>query len=137
MTNPAYRRFHPRWHRARIPIFWWLRKLSYTRFIVRELTSVCVAYTAILLLVQVWMVDAGPDRFERFTAWLASPVVTGVHVVVLVGLLFHTLTWLHLAPRALVLRVGRWRVPGAAVLAGHYAAWLAVSGGVLWIVLGR
>ena len=37
--NPKYRLYHPKWYRSRIPIFWWLGKLSYTKFIGRELTS--------------------------------------------------------------------------------------------------
>lgn len=132
MSNPAYRRYHPRWHRARMPIFWWLRKLAYTRFIVRELTSVFVAYAALLLLVEVRALRAGPEAFAAFTGWLRQPLVIGGHVLVLLALLFHTVTWLNLAPRALVVRLGRWRVPGRAVLVGHYLAWLALSAVVLW-----
>ena len=133
--NPAYRRHHPKWHRARMPIFWWLRKATYFRFIARELTSVFVAYAAVLLLVQLRAVAAGPEALARFTAWLRLPPVAALHVVVLLALLFHTVTWLHLAPRAMVVRLGGRRVPDVAVLLGHYGAWLAASGLVVWVLL--
>lgn len=133
--NPAYRPYHPKWHRERMPIFWWLRRVAYTRFILRELTSVAVAYAAVLLLVQVRALARGPDAYARFAAWLRAPVVTALHVVLLLALLFHTVTWLHLAPRAMVIRLGGRRVPDALVLAGHYAAWIAVTGFVTWVLL--
>ncbi|MBI2404250.1 MAG: hypothetical protein HYV20_16240 [Gemmatimonadetes bacterium] len=71
----------------------------------------------------------------RFTAWLELPPVAALHVVVLLALLFHTVTWLHLAPRAMVVRLGGRRVPDLAVLLGHYGAWLAASALVVWVVL--
>lgn len=132
--NQAYRRYHPKWHRDRMPIFWWLRQLSYARFIARELTSVVVAYAAILLLVEVWVTQRGPEAFDRFTAWLRSPVMTAVHAVALVVLLGHTVTWLNLAPRALVVRVARRRLPDAAVLLGHYLAWIVCSALIFWVL---
>lgn len=134
-VNPAYRRYHPKWHRDRMPIFWWLRQISYARFILRELTSVVVAYAAVLLLAEYWAVDRGPEAYARFSAWVRSPVMTVVHAVALVALLWHSVTWLHLAPRALVLRIGGRRLPDAAVLLGHYVAWIAASGLVFWALL--
>lgn len=134
--NPDYTRFHPRWHRERMPIFWWVRKAAYAKFITRELTSVAVAYGALLLLFQVWAAGQGGDAYARRTAWMSHPAAVGWHVFVLVALLFHTVTWLNLAPRALVVKLGKTRVPDRAVLLGHYAAWAAISAAVAWLVLG-
>ena len=134
--NPKHKLFHPKWHRPRTPIFWWLRKLSYTRFITRELTSIPVAYTAVLLLAQVWVLSRGEEAYERFLAVLRSPAAIVFHALILVGLLFHTVTWLNLAPKALVVRLGGRRVPDAAITLAHYAAWLVASA-LIWVVLGR
>ena len=71
--NESYKIYHPRWHRERMPIFWWLKKLAYVKFITRELTSLGVAYTAILLLIQIWILSRGEAAYERFLALLASP----------------------------------------------------------------
>lgn len=134
--NPDYSRYHPKWYRKRFPIFWWLRKPAYTRFIVRELTSVFVAYSAALLLVQVWAVGQGPGTYERVLGWLEHPLAIGFHALVLLALLFHSVTWLNLAPKALVLRLGERRVPPATVLVGHYAAWIGVSAVLAWLLVG-
>jgi fumarate reductase subunit C len=135
-VNPDYRLYHPKWHRRRIPIFWWLGKRSYIRFIARELTSVFVAYCAVLLLLQTWMLGRGEAAYARFSEWLASPPLVGFHLLTLLAVVFHTVTWLGLAPTALVISVRGRRVPSRAVLLAHYAAWAVASGVVAWALLG-
>ncbi len=136
-VNPNYTPYHPKWYRRRIPIFWWARKLSYVRFISREMTSVFVAYGAVVLLLQAWTVLRGDDTYRGFQQWLETPAVVVVHAVVLLIVLFHSVTWLSLAPQALAVHLGRYRVPAGAILAAHYLAWLVVSGLVGWVLLGR
>ena len=134
--NPSYKIYHPKWHRERTPIFWWLKRFSYVKFISRELTSLAVAYTAILLLLQIWVVSRGAAAYERFLALLASPLALAFHALILLALLFHTITWLNLAPKALVFHLRGRRLPDTAIVAVHYAAWLAATGLVAWWLLG-
>ena len=132
--STTYRRHHPRWHRERTPIFWWLGRFAYTRFIARELTSLAVAWVALLVVVEVAALGRGPAAWERLHALLRTPPAVVLHALVLGVLLFHSLTWLHLAPKAVVVRLGGRRLPDGAVLAGHYAAWAAASLGLLWVL---
>jgi fumarate reductase subunit C len=125
--NPEHTRYHPRWHRERIPLFWWTRNRRYIGFIVRELTAVLVLYACCLLLAQMVAVGRGVESYQAFVEWLARPWVLALHAFVLAGLLFHSVTWLNLAPKALILRVGSRKVPPRLVLVGHYAAWLGTS----------
>ncbi len=135
MTAP-YRPYHPAVHRERMPIFWWLHTLSYAKFISRELTSLAVAYASVLLLAEVAAVGRGPAAYARFLAFLAAPPVLALHVAVFLALLFHTVTWLGLAPQAMAMRLGGRRVPDRAVLAAHYLAWLAATGLAAWLLAG-
>lgn len=135
--NEGYKLYHPRWHRRRIPIFWWLGKLSYTKFIVRELTSLAVLYAAGVLLVQTWTLSRGPESYQRFQEILATPAALLVHTLILAPLLLHTLTWLGLAPQAMVVQLGKRRVPNRVVLLAHYLAWFAVSAFLVWGLVGR
>ena len=135
--NRNYRLYHPRVYRPRTPIFWWLGRLSYTKFILRELTSIAVAYSAVLLTVQIWTLSEGAESHERFVALLGSPAMLVVNTIALLALVFHSVTWLNLAPRALVLRVAGRRVPNAAVLLGHYGAWIVATGVIAWYLLGN
>jgi fumarate reductase subunit C len=132
--NPDHTPYHPRWHRERIPIFWWAGNRRYVKFIARELTAVLVLYTALLLLAFLVVVDRGPEAYAAFQGWLARPWVLALHIFVLAGLLFHTVTWLNLAPKALVLRMGSLRVPPRFVLAGHYLAWFVLSAVVVGVL---
>ena len=134
--SPEYTRYHPRWHRKRIPIFWWVMQRSYMKFIMRELTSVLVTYASLLLLAQVWVLGREPEAYQRFQALLAHPLTLGFHVLVLAGLLFHTVTWLNLAPRALAVRLGGRRVSKKTVLVAHYLGWAAASALILWLLTG-
>lgn len=136
-VNPDHTVYHPKWHRDRMPIFWWLRKLSYARFISRELTSLFVAYAVIVLLIQVWTLTRGEAAYARFLEWLRSMPMLVIHGAVFVAVLFHTITWLNLTPKALSVRLGTRRVPGGAVLAAHYVAWLAVSALLAYVLLRR
>jgi len=136
MTNPGYKRFRPRWHRERMPIFWWLGQFSYIKFISRELTSLAVAYTAVFLVVQFWALSQGREVYGRLLEFLRSPGALVFHVLVFAVLLFHTVTWLNLAPKALVLHLGGRRIPDRAVLAAHYLAWVAACAAVAWVLLG-
>ncbi len=135
--NPKYREYHPKWYRRRMPIFWWLRKLPYTKFIIRELTSIAVAYSALLLLVQTWALSRGDEAYQQFVTWLGLPVPKLLNIVVLLVLLYHTVTWLSLAPKALVVRVSGRRIPDGMVIAGHYMAWGLASAFVLWFLVLR
>ena len=135
--NPKYRPYYPRWHRQRVPIFWWLRNWSYAAFMARELTSVFVAYSAIMLLVLVLAMDRGVAVYRQVMDFLATPVVIAAHVLVLLIVLFHTITWLNLAPLAIVVKLGDRKVPATAVLIGHYAAWVVCTGIVAWLLIWR
>ena len=136
-VNPSYKPYHPKWHRKRYPVFWWLGKFAYGKFITRELTSLAVGYAAVLLMLEIWVLSRGQEAYTRFQELLVSPPVLIVHGLVLLFLLFHSVTWLNLAPKALALRLGRKRIPDAAVLVGHYAAWLFATALVVWYLVGR
>ncbi len=125
-----------RWHRERAPIFWWTKRASYVRFILRELTSLAVAWTVVLLLAEAWALSRGAESFQRFTELMRSGPVLVVNGLALGGLLFHSITWLHLAPKAMVVKLGGRRVPDAAILVAHYAAWAAASAAVVWALVG-
>lgn len=135
--NPHHTPYHPKWYRRRMPIFWWLGHRAYTTFIVRELTSLFVGYFAVLLLVQLWTLRRGPEAYARFLDVLGSPAMIAVHVLAFAAILFHTVTWLGLAPSALVVHFRGRRLSPRLVLAGHYVAWLLVSGFLAWLLLAR
>jgi fumarate reductase subunit C len=57
-------------------------------------------------------------------------------MVSFVFLIYHAVTFFVAAPRAMVVHIGRRRLPEQLVLAGHYLAWAAASALVCWLLLG-
>jgi fumarate reductase subunit C len=133
--NPHYTPYHPKWHREPIPITWWTRNRRYTAFILRELTSVLVLYAGVLLVVHLLALSRGPESHIAFQEWLAQPGVVVVHLLVLAGLLFHSVTWLNLAPQAIVPHIRGHRIPPRVVLVAHYLAWIALSAVLLAVLV--
>ena len=137
MNAPAgYTPYHPRWYRRRVSVWWWLESWPYTRFVLRELTSLAVAYFSVLALWKVSAIAEGPRAYADFLARLQSPFFLVLNILAFLGILFHSITWFNLAPKALVVRVGGKRLPDWVIQAGNYAAWLAFSAGAVWF-LGR
>ena len=130
-----YTDYHPRWLRRHVSTYWWLEKPSYFAFILRESTCLFVAWFAVYLLLLIAAVVDGPDAYARFLAWSASPWLIVLNVVSFALMVFHAITFFDAAPQALVVHLGHTRVPGSFVLIGHYAAWIAASGGVIWLLV--
>jgi fumarate reductase subunit C len=133
-AEPHYTLYHPRWYRRRVSVWWWLQNRSYTRFVVRELTSVFVAYFAAVCLWHLYAVGQGPEAYGRFLAWMKTPLFLVVNAVAFLFVLFHAITWLNLTPKAMVVRMRGKRVPDAVVLGVNYAAWLVLSAAVAFVL---
>jgi fumarate reductase subunit C len=135
--QPGYTEYHPRWHRPRMSTYWWLHRRSYLAFILRELSSVAVAWFVVYLLLLVRAVGRGDAHYREFLSWSAGPGILSVNLVSLAFVAFHAVTWFNLAPQAMVVHLRGKRVPGSRIAATNYAAWALVSAVVAWIVLGE
>jgi fumarate reductase subunit C len=133
--NPHYTQHHPKWYRVRMPIFWWVYKWVHARFILREITSVAVACYALVLLFQVYTLSRGAEAYENFVTWLKTPAVIVLHAVIFVFVIFHSVTWFNLAPKALVIRIGKKPISGRLIAALNYLTWIIFSIGIAWIIL--
>jgi len=132
---PAYTEFHPRWYRKRVSTYWWLWKWSYLKFVLREISSVFVAWFVVVTLALIAGLSRGPEAYAEWQAWMRLPVVIAVNVVSFFFVLVHALTWFNLAPRAIVMRVGGKRVPDAAIVGANCVAWAIASAILAWLVL--
>ena len=121
------------YHRP-ISKWWWLEKRSYFLFMMRELSSMFVAWSVVILLLLLYAVARGDDEYQDFLDWAASPWLVVVNAISLLFLVLHTVTWFDLTPKAMVVRVGGKRLPPSLVLASQYAGWVVVSAFVVWLV---
>jgi fumarate reductase subunit C len=151
----------PTTYRQPVSRLWWLKKRTYFLFVMRELSSLFVAWFAVFLMIMVVAVGRGEASYQNFLSWASSPVVVVVNIVALAFLVLHTVTWFALTPQAMVVRgpgsrqvramkevpvAGRWvpaatvvrvggRVPSAMVIASQYLGLVVVSAFIAWLVL--
>jgi fumarate reductase subunit C len=123
-----------RLYRPRVSTWWWTRKRSYFVFVMRELSSIFVAWFVVYLLLFVYAVSRGEAAYQRFLDWASSPWVVVLNVVALLFVLLHAVTWFALTPQAMAVRVMDRTVPSIHIIAGQYAGLVVVSAFVFWLV---
>lgn len=126
-THAHYTPYHPKWYRRRISVWWWLKNRTYAGYVLGELTSVFVAFFAIVLLWEIRAVLEGPEAYARFTARLQTPLFLALDVVAFLFVLFHAITWFNAASTAMVVRVRGKRLPDWVVVGSHYVGWFLLS----------
>jgi fumarate reductase subunit C len=136
ITDQAARtEFHPRWYRKRLSTWWWLGEWHYLTFILRELSSLSVAWFVVLTLFQLRALLRGPEAYAHFTHRLELPLMIAFNLLAFCFVVFHTITWFNAAPRAMPVRMGGKRVPELLVTLPNYAMLFVVSGFVAWLLL--
>ena len=106
-----------------MPANWWMMKKAYVLFIVREMTCVFVGGYAVFLLVLAS--KAGdPDAFAKL---LNSPFLIALQILALPMLLYHSITWINLTPKVLVVWRGEERVNPLLIAGAHHVLWAIIS----------
>jgi fumarate reductase subunit C len=135
-TNvPVYTEYHPRWYRPRVSVYWWLGQWRYLKFILRELSSVFVALVVVMTLLQLRALRSGPDAYARLQAQLKTPAVIAISLISLFFVVFHTITWFNLTPRAMPVRLRGKLIPEWLVATPNYVVWIVASGAVAFVIL--
>ncbi|MGE0128019.1 MAG: fumarate reductase subunit C [Blastocatellales bacterium] len=132
----AYTLYHPKWYRRRVSTWWWTQQWRSFKFILRELSSLAVIYFVALLLWLLWSLGQGVASYDNFLAWMESPLMIASNVIAFLFVLYHSITWFNLAPKAMPVRVGGQRLPDWMIAAPNYAAWIVISAVIAWFILG-
>jgi fumarate reductase subunit C len=123
-----------RTYRRPVSTWWWLRKRSYFVFVMRELSSIFIAWFVVFLLLLVAAVGRGSAAYGRFLEFASNPFVVTLNLVTFAFVVLHTITWFSLTPKAMDVRSGGRPVPAWAVIASQYVGLGVVSVCVLWLV---
>ena len=124
-------------YRPRVSRLWWVHRRSYQLFVLRELSSVFVAWFVVFLVLFLRAVGQDDAAYQRFLDWAANPFIIALNVVALAFVLLHAVTWFNLAPQAMVVRFRGRRIPPRMIMLSQYAGWIAVSALVAWLLVGR
>jgi len=124
-------------YRRPIKRSWWVEKAFFTKYMVRELTSVFVGLYSLILLLGLYRLTQGPLAFGAWLIGISSFPSVVLHLMILGAALFHTITWFNIAPQAMPLQIGDRKVPERPIVIGHWvaAAVLSLLVLVLFIVL--
>jgi fumarate reductase subunit C len=137
MKEPhIYTLYHPKWYRKRVSTWWWTQQWRSFKFILRELSSLAVIYFVALLLWLLWSLNQGQESYAGFLATMRSPMMIVFNLIAFLFVLYHSITWFNLAPKAMPVRVSGKRLPDWMIAAPNYAAWIAISAAIAWLVLG-
>jgi fumarate reductase subunit C len=121
-------------YRRPISVWWWTRKRTYFLFVMRELSSLFIAWLVFYLLLLIRAVGRDEAAYADFLDWASSPWLVALNVVAFGFVLLHTVTWFSLTPQAMVVSLRGRRVPAAAIIGAQYAGLATVSAFVFWLV---
>ncbi|MBI4715930.1 MAG: hypothetical protein HY760_08355 [Nitrospirae bacterium] len=118
-------------YRREMPNTWWLKKSSYVIFMLRELSSVFVALYAVFLLIQLYGIAGGPERYDSVAAVFQSGWMILLHLVMGGFILLHMATWFKISGRIF----GYGSLTPGTVTAANYAVWVVASIAVVVFLL--
>src|SRR5262249_19305765 len=110
-----------------MPALWWLHNRHLALFMLRELSSLFVAGYSIFLIVMLYRFGQGDAAFHAFFETLRSPASIIIQLIVLVFVVFHTVTTVEASPVIMVLWRGEEKMNPAIIVGANYAAWLVAS----------
>ena len=119
-----------------LPATWFMQRPGFCRFMLREATCIPLAGYLVFLLVWLHRLGGEGDSFAAFVETCRHPVIVALHVVFLLGALYHSITWFNLTPKIMPLYFAEEKVPDiwTAVFMG-YGPWVTVTAAVLWAAI--
>lgn len=124
---PQYRQFQPKAYKPEMSAYWYFDRWPYLKFMLREASSIFVAWFAVVILLQLKAIISGPTAYAGFQQWMATPAVFIANVVSFVFICFHAITWFMLVPRVMARQVLQRPTPELMSAAPNFGLWLVAS----------
>ena len=80
---------------------WWWARPPYRSYTIRELCGVALALYAAILLAGLVCLARGPEAFEVYRRFLATPWSLLIHLLLLTVAIWHTWTWFQILPKTM------------------------------------
>jgi fumarate reductase subunit C len=107
---------------------WWRRDPFFVRYMIREGTALIVAAYAIVLVAGVLCVSQGEAAWNGWLAAMRSPVSIALHVLLLIGMIYHSYSWFEIMPKTMpAMFVGGKRVTATTITMSGLAAAVAAA----------
>jgi len=113
---------------------WYTKNPYFIAYMAREGTAVFLAIFGIVLLNGLSALARGAESYERWLGFINSPLSILLHVLIFAAAVYHTYTWFMVSPKTMPpIKLGKERVPDAAIIGGQYAAAIVLSLAILII----
>lgn len=126
-VHPAYK--------PRMSPWWWLSNRRYFLFMMRELSAVFIALFVVTYLVGIYRLSQGEDSYQLYLNALETPFAKTLFVVILLFSIYHALTWFHLTPVVMVVRIGQKVVHPVLILVANYLGWILISALLFYLLV--
>jgi fumarate reductase subunit C len=112
---------------------WIFRHPRYVRYMAREFSCLFIGGWTLLMVWGLKALSEGPAAWAAFLELLGSPASILFHLLTLAFAAYHSVTWFNLTPKALPVQLGEEFLPAWVISGAHFAAWAAVSAGLLYL----
>lgn len=113
---------------------WWLKNSFYLKYMIREGSAIVTAIYSLVLLCGLFRLAQGEAPFASWLQAMQSPVAILFHLVALFWVLYHSVTWFDLAPKAADIWFKGKKLPDSIIVKSMYALLAIVSLLILVIV---
>jgi fumarate reductase subunit C len=110
-----------------LPNDWWMKQLFYTKYMLREGSSVFITFYSLVLAWGVFRLSQGEVAFNAWLEALQNPIAIFLHFITLIFALYHTITWFSLAPKAADIWIKGKRLTDNIIVSGHYVAFIIAT----------
>jgi len=110
-----------------LPVNWWLKQIFYTKYMIREGTSLFITLYSLILVWGLLRLSQGEEAFNCWLAALQSPSAIIMHLLMLIFALYHTVSWFSLAPKAADLWIKGKKLDDKMIVGTHYGAFIVVT----------
>ena len=78
---------------------WWLKNPYFIRYMIREGSAVFLTLYALILLAGLGCLAWSPEAYTAWRGLLDTPLSLGFHVIALLLVAYHSLTWFQVMPK--------------------------------------
>ena len=115
---------------------WYLERRRDLTHMLQEVTSLFIGIYTIILLWGVRALSEGPEAYQGFLDALGSPLLITFNWITFVVMIYHSVSWFSVTPKAMPVQIGEEFLPGGVIAAGHYVAWVVVSAVIYYLAGG-
>lgn len=115
------------------PRHWWAHR-PYRAYTIREMSGVALALYAAILLAGLVCLVRGPEAFESYRRFLASPLSLIIHLLLLCAAIWHMWTWFQILPKTMPKLVWRGKLVRQDLMTGA-ATLVAVGCSIVLLAL--